>query len=47
MHGTIYDSDQWPALIEFMTDAMVKLENALKEPLADINRELQKRESQV
>jgi hypothetical protein len=44
MPGTIYDSDQWSALIEFMTDAMVRLEKAFKEPLADINRALQKRE---
>jgi hypothetical protein len=47
MPGTIYDSDQWPALIKFMTDALVRMENAFKEPLADINRELQKRERQV
>jgi hypothetical protein len=30
-----------------MTDAMVKMENAFKEPLAGINRGLQKRERQV
>jgi len=34
MPGSIYDSDQWPTLIKFMTDAMVKMENAFKEPLA-------------
>jgi hypothetical protein len=34
--GSIYDSDQWPTLIKFMTDAMVKMEDAFKEPLADI-----------
>jgi len=45
MPGTIYDTDQRPALIEFMTDAMTRLENAFKEPLADINRALQKREN--
>jgi hypothetical protein len=45
--GSIYDSDQWPTLIKFMTDAMVKMENAFKEPLADITRGLQKRERQV
>jgi hypothetical protein len=47
MPGSIYDSDQWPTLIKFMTDAMIKMENAFKEPLADITRGLQKRESQV
>ena len=47
MPGTIYDFDKWPALIEFMTDAMAKMENAFKEPLSDINRALQKRERQV
>jgi hypothetical protein len=47
MPGSIYDSDQWPTLIKFMTDAMAKMENAFKEPLADINRGLQKRERQV
>lgn len=26
MPGSIYDSDQQPALIKFMTDAMVKME---------------------
>jgi Domain of unknown function (DUF4268) len=45
--GTIYDSDQWPALIKFITDAMVRLEKAFKEPLPDINRALQKSERQV
>jgi len=47
MPGSIYDSDQWPTLIKFMTDAMVKMENAFKEPLAGINTGLQKRERQV
>jgi hypothetical protein len=44
MAGTIYDSDQRFILINFMTDAMARMEIAFKEPLADINRELQKRE---
>jgi hypothetical protein len=46
-HGSIYDSDEWPALIEFMTDAMVRLEKAFKEPLTDINQQLKNRKSQV
>jgi hypothetical protein len=36
--------DQWPAMIDFMTGAMVRLENALREPLAAINRKLRTRE---
>jgi hypothetical protein len=44
MPGSIYDSEQWPTLVKFMTDAM---ENAFKEPLADITRGLQKRERRV
>ena len=42
--GNIFDPDQWPTLIEFMTDAMVRMENTFKEPLADINQQLQSRE---
>jgi hypothetical protein len=42
--GDVFDPDQWPTLIEFMTDAMAKMENAFKEPLADINQQLQKKE---
>jgi len=42
--GNIFDPDQWPTLIEFMTDAMVRMESTFKEPLADINQQLQNRE---
>jgi hypothetical protein len=42
--GNIFDRDQWPAMIDFMTDAMVKMEIAFKEPLAGINRELRAKE---
>lgn len=41
--GSIFDRDQWPTLIEFMTDAMVRLERAFKEPLVEINRKLRAR----
>jgi hypothetical protein len=44
MPGNIFDPDQWTALIEFMTDAMVRMEKAFKEPLADISRRPQNRE---
>jgi Domain of unknown function (DUF4268) len=40
MAGNILDRDQWPAMIEFMTGAMVRMENAFREPLAAINRKL-------
>jgi hypothetical protein len=42
--GNIFDRDQWPALIEFVTGEMVKMENAFKEPLAEINRKLRNRD---
>jgi hypothetical protein len=38
--GNIFDETQWPSLIEFMTDAMVRMESSLKEPLAQIQRKL-------
>jgi Domain of unknown function (DUF4268) len=41
--GNIFDPDQWTTLIEFMTDAMLRMEKAFKEPLADINRTTQNR----
>jgi hypothetical protein len=44
MPGNIFDTDQWPTLIEFMIDALARMENAFKEPLADINQQLQKKE---
>jgi hypothetical protein len=43
MAGNIFDPEQWPTLIEFMTDAMVRMENTFREPLADINRKLRSR----
>ena len=42
--GNIFDREQWPAMINFMTDAMVRMENAFREPLAAINRKLRNRE---
>jgi Domain of unknown function (DUF4268) len=42
--GNIFDRDQWPAMIDFMTDAMVRMENAFREPLGPINRKLRNRE---
>jgi hypothetical protein len=41
--GTIFDDTQWPSLIEFMTNAMVRMESSLKEPLARIQQRLRTR----
>jgi hypothetical protein len=38
--GTIFDDTQWPSLIEFMTNAMVRMEASLKEPLARVQQRL-------
>lgn len=38
--GNIFEREQWPAMINFMTDAMVRMERIFKEPLAIINRQL-------
>ena len=43
--GNIFDPDQWSTLIAFMIDAMVRMENTFREPLADINRKLRNRQS--
>ena len=47
MSGNIFEPDQWPVLIEFITDAMVRIETAFKEPLAEINRKLRNRAQQT
>jgi hypothetical protein len=44
MAANIFDRDQWPAMIDFMTDAMVKMESVFREPLAAINRKLRTKE---
>jgi hypothetical protein len=41
--GNIFDREQWPTLIEFMTDAMARMETAFRDPLADVNRRLRSR----
>jgi hypothetical protein len=38
--GNIYDHDQWPTMIDFMTGAMVRMEIAFRNPLAAINNKL-------
>jgi hypothetical protein len=39
-NGSIFDRDQWPLLIDFMTDAMVRMENTFKTPLSEMNHKL-------
>ncbi|MBN9085181.1 MAG: hypothetical protein BGP06_19625 [Rhizobiales bacterium 65-9] len=41
--GNIFDRNQWPAMIEFMTNAMVKMEATLREPLTELGRVLRSR----
>ena len=36
----IFDKTQWDAMVDYMTDGMVRFEEALKEPLRKINRKL-------
>lgn len=38
--GNIFENEQWTDMIEFMTDSMVRLEKALREPLKEINQQL-------
>ena len=38
--GDISNEEQWPKMIQIMTDSTVRLEAALKEPLTDINEKL-------
>lgn len=41
--GNVFDDEQWPKMIETMTDSMVRLEAALRSPLLDINKKLKAR----
>jgi hypothetical protein len=34
--GNIFEREQWPAMVDFMADAMVRLETSFKEPLAEL-----------
>jgi len=38
----VFDKEQWPSMIEFLSDGMVRFEEAFKEPLKRINRKLKK-----
>ena len=39
----IFDRDDWPRMIEFMTDCMVRLEKAFRDPLRKLGEELRNR----
>jgi len=38
--GNVFDKEAWDAMIAFMVDAMINLEKALKQPLAEMNKRL-------
>jgi len=35
-NGNVFEREQWPAMIDFMANAMVRLETSFKEPLAEM-----------
>lgn len=41
MAGNIFEREEWPPLIEFMTNGMYRMEVAFREPLVEINQKLQ------
>ena len=41
--GNIFEPDQWPRMVEFMVDAMVMLEKAFMEPIAELGRKFRNR----
>ncbi|MGB3025832.1 DUF4268 domain-containing protein [Paradevosia shaoguanensis] len=43
----IFDASEWPRMIEFMVDAMVRMERALRDPLRGITPELKVWQSQT
>ena len=38
--GDVFDKEQWDAMLAFMVDSMVRLENALKTQLKRVNQKL-------
>ena len=38
--GDVYDKELWPTMIDFMVDAMMRLEVAMKEPLREVQKRL-------
>lgn len=38
--GNVFDKDNWPAMIDFMVDAMIRLETALRQPLQEVAKML-------
>ncbi len=43
--GSIYDKEQWPEMIDFMTNEMVSLEKSFKEPLKRLNKILKSKKA--
>lgn len=41
----VFDKEQWPEMIKFMSDGMVRFEEALKDPLKKVNKKLKQQES--
>lgn len=39
----MFERDDWPAMIEFMTDAMVRIEKSFREPLQKLNADVRSR----
>ncbi|MGC6439832.1 MAG: DUF4268 domain-containing protein [Candidatus Puniceispirillaceae bacterium] len=41
--GDVFNRDDWPEMIAFMTDTMVRIERAFREPVEQINAEMKNR----
>ena len=41
--GDVFDRDQWETVIAFMTDAMCRLESAIKAPLRQVGEQVKNR----
>ncbi|MFC6643406.1 DUF4268 domain-containing protein [Sulfitobacter profundi] len=39
----MFERNDWPSMIEFMTDAMVRIEKAFREPLQKLNADVRSR----
>lgn len=44
--GNVFDKEKWDAMQKFMVDSMLKLDDALKQPLERVSQKLKTRESQ-
>lgn len=39
----MFEREDWPRMIEFMTDAMVRIEKAFRDPLQKLNADVRSR----